>query len=130
MAISPMTKDKVMRPSLIDSVDKINELVSDANDNSSYKQLHFGMRKASQLGLTPTNDNLSWYYNTLGTGVFFFWIDGANKLVNQPASWGTLIMTIMDDRDMCQIYFATNSKAYFRVTNAEAGEWKSWAALN
>lgn len=31
MAIDPMTKDKVMRPSLIDAVDKINELVTAIN---------------------------------------------------------------------------------------------------
>ena len=31
MAISPMTKDKVMRPSLIDSVDKINEIIVAVN---------------------------------------------------------------------------------------------------
>ena len=31
MAIDPMVKTKVMRPSLIDAVDKINELVSAVN---------------------------------------------------------------------------------------------------
>ena len=31
MAIDPMGKNKVMRPSLIDSVDKINELVTAVN---------------------------------------------------------------------------------------------------
>ena len=31
MAISPMTKDKVMRPSLIDAVDKINEIITAVN---------------------------------------------------------------------------------------------------
>lgn len=31
MAITPMTKDKVMRPSLIDSVDKINEIIVAVN---------------------------------------------------------------------------------------------------
>ena len=31
MAISPMSKDKVMRPSLIDAVDKINEIITAVN---------------------------------------------------------------------------------------------------
>ena len=31
MAIAPMTKDKVMRPSLIDAVDKINEIITAVN---------------------------------------------------------------------------------------------------
>ena len=32
MAISPMSKEKVMRPSLIDAVDKINEIIAVVND--------------------------------------------------------------------------------------------------
>lgn len=33
MAIDPMSKDKVMRPSLIDAVDKINEIIEVVNSS-------------------------------------------------------------------------------------------------
>lgn len=63
MAIEPMGKDKVMRPSLIDAVDKINEIAAAVNllDPTEIDAIEtrVGTLETSVSGLSTRIDNIS-----------------------------------------------------------------------
>ena len=63
MAIEPMGKDKVMRPSLIDAVDKINEIAATVNllDPTEIDAIEtrVGALETSVSGISTRIDNIS-----------------------------------------------------------------------